>query len=78
VTLEGAGIYMVQGLGHQESTKYLNDEILLFVQPIERDFSAGQGVLVKEKREALQNQMSSFGANLRIEDFTRLLVLFLY
>ena len=70
---------MLQGLGHQEFSKYSDDEILFFIQPIdsERGSNARLGVLVKEKRKTLQNQMSNFGANLRIGNFTRRPVVFL-
>ena len=40
-------------------------EVLLFIQTIERDFSAGQSVFMQEKRRRSKS-MSSFGANLRI------------
>jgi hypothetical protein len=69
-------IPMVQGLGDRNSLKYLHDDIILVIQAIGRGFNTGGGLVVKKKRETLQNQIPSFGSNLRNREFTGCLVTF--
>ena len=60
---------MVYGLNHRDFFKYLHDEVILVIQPIGRELSFRRRLLVKEKRETVQNQIPIFGSNLRIGKF---------
>ena len=76
ITRRLVDISMVYGLNHRDFFKYLHDEVILVIQPIGREISLRRRLLVKEKRETVQNQMRSFGSNLRIGKFNGRPVIF--